>query len=403
MIPISFVLKANTAAFTKAVAGAETRIQKLKKTLSFAGAGGLAAGLGVGALAAGFVGILKNAQALRDTLTEAGRPIDASIASAAKLGDAFDRLKQGASEWSVAVLGTLASWGEATGSLINRLRGVSAEQEKLNERIASDTEATLARIAKAREQYLAANSPEKLAAAEARLNRVREEGAMKVANTEMRLVMLTQQKRTLETEIAGLKDGTVRKVEAAIELAELEVDLTAERRKQEIEITAEKEKQAKIEKEIYDLGQKTWDIKAERDAIMADQKRTRADTYLPSVEELAETARQNIRERESYGVGASGSLVDALAPDSAEMRALRVVEAEDAARAVARDTSLDPVTRLQRASMFQSEAEELRGGLTGFAQSKDTNIGAEFKSALADSEAKLDQVVEGLKGLIKAQ
>lgn len=82
-----------------------------------------------------FTQVINDAQKTRDAFEEMGKPIPSSIASVAKLGDALDSVKKSAIEIGTSFLSFFTKAGEGWGMLINRIRGVSAEQEKLYESI----------------------------------------------------------------------------------------------------------------------------------------------------------------------------------------------------------------------------------------------------------------------------
>lgn len=87
-----------------------------------------------------FSTVINNAQETRDAFEDMGKAVPSSIASVARLGDEMDRLKKGALEAGTTVLSWVTKAGEGWGMLINRIRGVSREQEKLYEQIERDAD-----------------------------------------------------------------------------------------------------------------------------------------------------------------------------------------------------------------------------------------------------------------------
>jgi hypothetical protein len=216
-------------------------------------------------------------------------------------------------------------------------------------------------------------------------------------------VLLLMRRMELEKEMNSLGSHTVARKEKEIELAKQDQAIAAQRSEVAKEQADAAEREAKQVEKIRELGAKSFDAADDIKRIKRDEATARADRYLPTIEDLAARAEANERARGAYGIGSSGSLVSALDPNSPEMQAKRALELEKQAREAAMSMDLDPVTRLQRAEQFQSEAEQIRANLSGFAQSSDTNIGAEFKDALATAEKRLEEINEALKGLIKSQ
>ena len=391
MIPVDFVLRANTAAFTRAVAGAEGRLQGLKKSLASFGGGNLAGAIGITGLIAGFTGALKSAQAMRAELEAAGRPVDDLTRGAAELGDWFDSAAGAVKRFAVAAVGALTEVG-ATAR--RAMQGVSKEEEEAARRMAQESgKAALeaeARLAEARR----ANSPEKIAEAERKLADIRRDNAMKASDAEGKLVLLLARKLELEKERDALGAKTVARLEKEGEILKLNADIEAQRAE------VSKEEKARDD-QIRELGRQTWEIDAEQKEIMREEAKARADRILPSIEDLAGRAAQNREARANYGIGSDGSLVSELDPNDPALRAERALQLEEKARAAA--LSADPVDRLQMAPQFQAEAEALRQSLAGTVQSRDSDVGAQFKDALKDTNDRLDEVVEKLGGLLKSQ
>lgn len=390
-IGIEFVLRANTAAFTRGVAAAEGRLQSLKKALRFAGAGGLASSLGIGAVISGFAAATKAAQSMRDELVAAKKAVPPLVEGAAGLADSFDSAAESVKRWSVNAIGALTEVGATARRAI---QGVTKEQEDAARKLARSTERDAIAAEKRLKEAQEANSPEKRAEAERKLGDLRRENAMRASDDEGKIILLQMRRLELEKERDKFGEGTIWRLEKEAELLKLGQQIDEQR-------AEAAEKKAKADKEIYELGQKTWELTAERDDIMKEEATARADRILPSIEDLAARATENEQARAGYGVGATGSLISALDPNDPALRAKRALELEQQARDAA--LSADPVQRLQMAPQFQAEAEELRSSLAGSVQSRDVDLSSQFKKALEETNSKLDEVVGALEGLIKSQ
>jgi hypothetical protein len=108
-------------------------VESLKK--GFKDMGVSIQGAGIGIAFATFISLgkeaINNAQKQRDEWEKMGKPLDASTASLARLGDTIDSAKKGAVAAVGAVIGFVTQTGEWWGSAINRMQGVTAEQEKI--------------------------------------------------------------------------------------------------------------------------------------------------------------------------------------------------------------------------------------------------------------------------------
>jgi hypothetical protein len=399
-VPIDFVLRANTAAFTKGLAAAENGVSSLKKTLRSFGGGALGGAIGIMGLIRGFQAATNHAQELRDKMEGMGQPVDDATRSVAEFGDALDRIKKGAAEVAVSVVSVFTRIGDAAR---RAMQGVTKAEEDAARAMERTTKKALDETLKAIEAAKRANSPEKMAEAERKLADVRRENAMRNSDAEGKLVLLLMRRMELEKEMNSLGSHTVARKEKEIELAKQDQAIAAQRSEVAKEQADAAEREAKQVEKIRELGAKSFDAADDIKRIKRDEATARADRYLPTIEDLAARAEANERARGAYGIGSSGSLVSALDPNSPEMQAKRALELEKQAREAAMSMDLDPVTRLQRAEQFQSEAEQIRANLSGFAQSSDTNIGAEFKDALATAEKRLEEINEAIRGLIKSQ
>ena len=139
-IGIDFILKATTEAFTAGMAKANNAIEDTKKSLKGFGGASLVNTIGVAGVIAGFKAVLNNAQEVRDELEKMGKPVDAATASVARYADSWDEVKKALASTAVSGLGFFTQVGEGIGSLINRMRGVTAEQEKQRDQSAKDAD-----------------------------------------------------------------------------------------------------------------------------------------------------------------------------------------------------------------------------------------------------------------------
>lgn len=248
--------------------------------------------LGVGAVIGLFSKAANAAQEIRDHLEGAGRAVPPMIASAARYADQLDRLKSAASSGLASVLGFFTSAGEAYGSLINRIRGISAEEERANDKRERDAE----RLEKQRDDAYRnrASIEAKLAsdreAAERKAQKAAEEryeaelrGLLEVAKNE-------EQRRDALAKLASFEREQRREKmtgeERIIDLRREEADITKEIadyekiRASKAELTTEgaqklqglMEQQADLQKRIADEAERAAQAE-ERAAAAAERKR----------------------------------------------------------------------------------------------------------------------------------
>jgi phage-related minor tail protein len=139
-IGIDYILRATTEGFTAGMAKANNAIEDTKKSLKGFGGASLVSTIGVAGVIAGFKAVLSTAQEVRDELEKMGKPVSAATASVARYGDAWDQVKKTLSEATVFSLSIFTRTGEAIGSFINRMRGITAEQEAQREQSARDAD-----------------------------------------------------------------------------------------------------------------------------------------------------------------------------------------------------------------------------------------------------------------------
>lgn len=180
-------------------------------------------GLGT-TLIRGLMSAADSAQKLRDEAEKMGKTVDDATLSVAALGDGFDALKKFGSDASIFLVSRLTYVGEAAGSLINRLRGISAEQEEAAIRAATNAEAAERRLAKAREE----NSPEKIREAEERLASARLDAFAKNADEVGKIFVLLQREKMVKEEIARVGEATVKGLELQGELEKYRAEIASE-------------------------------------------------------------------------------------------------------------------------------------------------------------------------------
>ena len=164
------------------------------------------------------------AQKLRDDAEKVGKTVDQATLSVAALGDGFDALKKFGSDASIFLVSRLTYVGEAAGSLINRLRGISAEQEEAAIRAATNAEAAERRLAKAREE----NSPDKIREAEERLASARLDAFAKNADEVGKIFVLLQREKMVREEIARVGEGTVKGLQLQGDLEKYRAEIASE-------------------------------------------------------------------------------------------------------------------------------------------------------------------------------
>jgi hypothetical protein len=161
-----------------------------------------------------FRSIIDHAQETRDRLEKMGEPVPGHIRSVAEFGDALKQVKDAALDAAVYIVSGWTQIGEAIGSGINRLLGVSEAQENIAMRAFKDAEAAEQRLAKAREE----NSPEKIAAAEERLAKVRRDNAFEQASTHEKINILLAEQLDLRRLVDGTGEKSIKGAEARIAL-----------------------------------------------------------------------------------------------------------------------------------------------------------------------------------------
>lgn len=158
---------------------------------------------------------IKDAQKIREEMEKAGEPVANDVRTLAEFGDGLKDVHDGAVSAVGFLVGGFTQLGDLIGSAINRLRGVSEAQENMarsSARAADEQE-------KALKKLQAANSPEKLEAAEKKLEEVRRRALMSRLSDEGKLVILLGEQSKLQQELSDHAGNTVahKEIEAKLE------------------------------------------------------------------------------------------------------------------------------------------------------------------------------------------
>lgn len=359
-VGISFIFRASTAAFTRGVAAANNSLQGLKKSLREFDVGmGLRQLIGVGGAVQLFRGTINAAQEMRAEFEKLGKAVPDSIASVARLGDSFEQVKRSVASLAVETLSYFTRAGEAVGGYINRLRGITEEQEKARESAARAADEAERRLAAARE----ANSPEKQAAADKALAASERRLSNKAEGPERKMVDLINERADLEAELETVGKATVRAKEIRAKLNDNQAALDAAGRESDEQAARAKEQET-----------------AKQEAI----KRQRLNKVALTVEELAAQE--------------TGGFTDANDP---RLRARRALELEGRARILGERGDIKGALELQ------GKAEGIRQSLEGVSATSQVLTPATAKTAFEEALTKTNEELASLKeavgGIIKAQ
>lgn len=376
---LEFILKANSAAFTKAMAGVNNSLKDVKKGLrEFDVGNGLKNALGVGGIIAGFRLAITNAMELRDAAEKIGHTVDNGTRSVAELGDALGTIGTGFKNGLTAGLSFFTQIGDAAR---HYFQGVTQDQEDAARKMVATTgkaaDEAEARLKKSRED----NSPEKQKDAQEKLTKAQAEAGVKGTDAEKKLANLLNERVALEEKLAGTGKATVahKEIEALI--------ATNEKDTKEATASLDKDAAEKAKKSLDERikGNKEYnDDVAEGLAMDREKQKEVREKFAPSVEQLA-------------GMSAGG-FADANDP---RIKAKKILEKEKfAAEAGSRGD-------IKGAMKLGTEAQSMRDSLnktagSGTALTAETAESA-LKNALETTNKELEGVREQLKGLIKAQ
>ena len=356
-VGVEFVLKATSAQFTRALAGANNAVQDIKKGLrSFDVGNGLKNALGVGGVIAGFRMAITNAMELRDAADKVGKSIDSGTRSVAQLGDAIGGIGRG---FKNALTDGLSFFTQIGDKARRFFQNVTEEQEESARKMADATgkaaEEAEKRLAKSRED----NSPEKKAEAQEKLNKAEREGAAKGTEAQKKLINLINEGADLEEKLQKLPPNTTEAINIRTQIAENE--------KARSEAAAAFDKEASEKTEKMDKGKKAL-----------------VNQFAPSVEELA---------KQDLGGFFSGS--------DPRLKARGILKDEDLARTLFdRGDYKGGLAAAQR-------AQAARKGLEG--QTSDSGVltpkAAEdaFTNALKTTNTEIEDLKKAVEGIIKSQ
>lgn len=117
-IGIDFLLRANSADFTRGLAAANNSIKKMKHSLSESGGRKLEHVFGIAGVIEGFKLVINHAQEARKALEDMGKPVSDNIRSLAEYGDQLDNIKKGLMDVASSALGFFTKGGEGIGAMI---------------------------------------------------------------------------------------------------------------------------------------------------------------------------------------------------------------------------------------------------------------------------------------------
>jgi hypothetical protein len=384
-IGIDFILRANSSGFTQGMASVNNSIKDVKKSFREFDVGhGLKNALGVGGIIAGFSAAINGAQKTRDELEKLGKPVDDATASVARYGDSIDALKKGTLSLAVATLSFYTEAGEGMGMFINRLRGISAEQEALAEKIAKGAELQEKNLAALREK----RGKEALTIDKEVAESERKSQLAAMTDEEKRNKLLEERTQLLD-EIESMPvynefyDARVGEAGQIHNVARKQKELKANELTSQIATLGTglnkeaEDKQAKLDskaREELKLAQESDE--KDRNAVM--------DKFLPTVEQLA-----------NMSAGGFAKV------DDPRLLAKQVLEKEKFAAEAGGRGDIAGAMRLG------AEANLLRAGLSnvtgkGTALTAETATAA-LKAALETTNNELVAVKEALAGVIKAQ
>lgn len=207
---------------------------------------------------------IKDAQRIRDEFEKVGKPVDSDVQALADLGDGLKDIHEGAVKAVGFLVGGFSQLGELIGSSINRLRGVSEAQENLaksSERAAEEQEKALKKLKDA-------NSPEKLAAAEKRLDDARHRALMARMSDEGKVVLLMGDEDKLQKELAEHAGDTVqnKEIQAKLEdtIAQREALQASIKRKDSEEEKRHVDEMNRVAEEGSKLEQRKYEAKLDQ-------------------------------------------------------------------------------------------------------------------------------------------
>ncbi len=359
-IGIDFVLRANTAIFTKGLATANNKLLDLKKGLKGFDFGRRFSGLvGVGAIVASLTAVINSAHETRKSLEEMGLPVPDTIRAVDRIADALGDAKKSAIAAGVEVVGFFAKIGSQLGENANLIRqrfGANLIDANLGEKISEAADKSVGESQASMKSIMAQQSTDSLRAAEKNLADIRRKNAQAQMNDMEKLNALIEERGKIEAKLAAIDPNTKNR--------KLIIDTQAELEAKRGEVEAQRRSL-----ETRNLSAATTLGKAQTGVFkaQADQKAAIADLFLPTIEGLAQS--QKFGENDARSV----AIEKARAALTLEEQARFAGGRGDVAAAI------DLTTR----------ANGLRAGLEGFAQSKDVRP---FKDLEDSTNAAVEQL-----------
>lgn len=377
MIGIGFRLFADASEFERGVVKAKSSVRALdsemkvvEKTMNV-----FAKASGAFGIVAAFSSAISHAQELRDKSRETGVEIGKYTESLARYGDSLDSIKTTALGWVGSFLGSITRSYEMLGDM---LRGDDGDIDAIRRQDAQNEK---------RWKFNDANLK-----AQKEITKLNRDDAYDRANTQEKITMLANENVHLQEMMDKMSETDVRRTEIKVQMAKN----IAEMNKQDLEV--QKEKNKKVEESVASHNElmalkrqeKEEDAKAQK--TLGAAKRDFGKSFEKI--ETAKTDRSSMTLQElanlspfSAGVGVDASNQSRTARD--------IMDIESKADKARKSGDVEGAK-----SLF-SKADEMRGGLTAL-KSTERDPGG-YKAALKESEEKLKEIADSLKGKFLSQ
>jgi len=366
-------------------------------------------GAGIGVAFAAFVSLGKeaiaNAQKQRDEWEAMGKPLAASTASLARFGDTLDAIKKGAVAAAGSVVSFLTQTGEAYGSIVNRMKGISEADEKIAE---SSERAAIAMEKRAAATRAEKTDVDKLHAANVALNEAQKEFAESKMNAQGRFNALLADAAELERKIrvdvaAGLDPvkWKTELLEKQKQLLAANINLIEEEASKRIEaIQASAALETSAESKLRA-------IKAERVVLEEALRKT--------IEQTGKTSEQTgaLEKRIQESIGAELKHHVELIKEQGEARAKLTLEGKEYERLIVlQSKAATERTREERAELeilqLKTKEKEAQGKIEDMLAKRRTQIGAEISAEedktlriLVQQRDKITEAINAKTGLAK--
>ena len=387
-IGIDFILRANSAQFTRAMATANNSVKDFKRSLREGDIGGsIKAMIGGAGVIAAFKSIIGHAVETRRALEDMGKSVPNDVNGVAKLADALADLKDVALTGGTAVLGFFTKIGDGIGNAINAGRkamGAQLVDPDLAQKIERGANAQEEARDKARKKAMDAGSRENLmrlmseTKAQKSANDHHAEGAAAKLNRaiqdrvklEDELSRLEAKKRSFDTYDDSFKSGDMQinagqiaEKKAQIEKARAAILTGTD------DVDAAEKAKAEADKHANDAQRKLRDFKMDR--FLAPDVETLAGTY-------------------EFGEGSSRA------------RSKAIHDAQNVVRLQGMATSAADRGDIKGAMNLQGQADSIRQSLSGYLRSDAVDKGKDLLEAVNLSNEQLKAMNEKLNGLTRA-